>query len=260
MESIMLALTKSVPDLESVLGRAGLRCVRREAPADAMGYTLFEYAGPIVRVRLTWEKGFWDMRIADTASTLDSWYDVRLFTYLIGEQAQPDMPFAKQVTFLETHWQEITDAWSPSRRTRTVTLLEEAKKKRACTIYMVWPAAILDLDLFLKRMGLACTCRKEARFLYESMALRYADATVALQIDSRHGWRVHFADVARDPDHWYTFDAIRRYVQWPEDKKLSYAQGFEFIKANWRTIAGLFTPENAEGTHQRLREIERAAG
>jgi hypothetical protein len=247
---------KPISDLEIFLGNMGLKCVHREAPVNAMGYKLIEYAGADLRIRLVWEKGFWDFKITDTILSPEVWYDIRLFTYLFDGPAQPEMPFEDQVEYARHNWSKIIDALGPGRRVQTRIKLDAAKKERARKMYMIWPSAIRDLEFFLKKHGLACTCRKEARFLYDSMTLRYADSKIAIQMDSRHGWRVHFADMSCEPDRWFCFDSIRRLVQWPEDKKLTYAEAFEFIKTNWQKIVGLFAPEKSKETYERLHMIE----
>jgi hypothetical protein len=254
----MSTSVETISGFEAFLSEAGLKCVRREAPANAMGYKLIEFAGSNIRVRLTWEKGFWDLRVADTTIATDVWYDVRLFTYWLGGPAQSEMPFERQLEYVKNHWPEIVSAFSPNRQVQTHVRLDAAKKERARKIFAVWPTAVLDLESFLKQAGFVCTYRKEPRFAFDWMAMRYADSRIAVQMDSEQGWRVKFADVNHNPDRWYSFSSIRKFIQWPEDRKLTYAESFEFIKANWSKIVSMFAPETSKETHERLDKIEHA--
>ncbi len=222
-----------------------------------MGYRHIEYAGERVHVHLTLEKGFWDVRISDAVVATDTRYMVLLFTYLLTGSEQPKMLFEDQLHYAKQHWSEIIDAFSPSRRIKTHVRLSAAAKKRAAKLSAIWPTAVLDLESFLKHQGFKCTYRKEPHSIYDWMAMRYADSRIAVQMDSQNGWHVKFGDVTHDPDRWYSFSSIRKFIQWPEDKELTYAQAFEFIKENWSKIVDIFKPDDSKETHERLEKIER---
>src|ERR1700743_1849373 len=97
----MLTSTELISSFEAFLESVGLKCARREAPENAMGYRIIEYAGAGIVIQLTWEKGFWDLRIADGTMATNVWYDARLFTYLLGGQAQPEMSFEEQLKYVK---------------------------------------------------------------------------------------------------------------------------------------------------------------
>jgi len=222
-----------------------------------MGYRLIEYVGTEVRVRLEWEKGFWDLDLADVAVAPDVWYNIKLFTYILGGRPMPTMKFEKQLEYAKRNWGNIVGAFSQKRKVKTHVLLDAAKKERGLHLYAIWPDAVRDLELFLRENGLVRTYRKEPRFMFDSMLVRYANARIAVQMHAQKNDKdVDFADFAHVPDRWYSFDTMRRFLQWPEDKKLRYGERFVLIKENWPKIVDSFSPANTRETHKRLRQLE----
>jgi len=170
------------------------------------------------------------------------------------------MQFDEQLDYVKTHWADIGQAFGPDRRINTHVRLDAAKMDRARKVFMIWPSAVQDLEVFLRGSGLACVERKEAQVLYGAMSVKYANSMAAVRISSTNGWHIDFAGITANPNQWYPFTAIRKLLQWPNDRQLSYNEMFDFIKDNWHRIIEAFGQENIAHTIERLGEIESAQG
>jgi hypothetical protein len=171
---------------------------------------------------------------------------------LLGERPKPVMPFAEQLKYAKDHWPQIVGAFSSGAQSRNHKRLRAAIREHAGQLMEVqWPRAIRDLESFLRQQGL-----KWQRVACDPKALCYADSRIAVHISRRSEWHVAFADMIRDRDRWYGFDAIRRLVQWPDDQSMTGREMLEFIRAHWPQIVGLFVPEKSVETYERISKLE----
>jgi hypothetical protein len=255
MEPVMSTFILAASEFETFLTNAGLKCIRREAPADSCGYQHIEYAGSEFHIHLIREKGFGEIRIS-TGGANDRRYQLLLFTYLLPGAQQPEMIFENQLQYAKEHWAEIVNAFSPNRRVQTLVDLNAAAENRATKIFARWPAVVIELETFLKQQALVCTWRKKPNFVGDWKGIRYAGNQIAIEISLRDGWKIKFADVVRDPDRWYGFSTIHRLIQWPHDQRLAFVDVFKFIKINWSNIVNLFSEEKLSETRERISKIE----
>jgi hypothetical protein len=246
----------NISAFEMFLTKEGLNCLRDESPENSMGYRLIEYAAGNIGVRLELDRGFWEVKIADVAKKPDDWYQVNLFTYLFPGQREPKMSIADQLEFAVAHWPQLVTSFSPAQQGLTHARLHSARKERIRAILPVWPDLVLELEEFMKEKGLACTIRKEPKDIYGARMLQYSDANLGVRISMQDEWRIEFGDMTTEPIRWYSFRSIRRLIQWPIDRKLSFPETFEFIKVNWSEIVRRFDSLDGLETHARLNQLE----
>jgi hypothetical protein len=230
------ATPTSIKIFEHFLMNVGLKRTRDESPVDSMGYRCMEYIGDGIGIRLIRDRGFWEIKIAETSTQPDQWYHINLLTYCLPGQKQPNMSFEDQLTFAMAHWSQVVASFASGQRSRMHACLRAARTERANTLFARWPSVVLDFESFLKDQGLSCEFRKEPANMYADRTLRYANSIIRVEVSTENRWRIQFADMKVDPDNWCDFEIIRRLIQWPEDKKVNFIEKFKFIKDNWSEI------------------------
>lgn len=108
----MPASMEAISGFEAFLSSAGFECVRREPPPGSISVHHIEYASREIRVRVVHKGGVWKLEIADRGMYTDNWYEVVLFTYLLGGPRRPDMSLEEQLEYAQAHWSRIVEAFA----------------------------------------------------------------------------------------------------------------------------------------------------
>jgi len=255
-----MKLPGEITELVAFLEGQGLALLRKEGPLrSSFGNIYMEYGDERLKVEIVLDRSVWQIAVADATRPGHPYALDLLQDCFIGPPYDLLLPLPEYVRLLQRIWQDLLDAFSPSRREATHARLHRLGRARMIRILPSWCDAALKLETFLIAHGMAFQVRFAPEGSFGERLMQYADDVIGVRItcgrmDSGRHWDVAVADVARF-DTWYGISLIRCLIERTGDRTMSLDRTFEFLPENWEPIRDLFSASRRDATHARLKEL-----
>jgi hypothetical protein len=120
----------------------------------------------------------------------------------------------------------------------------------------VWPNAVTDFEVFLKKEGLVC-CEREVAQVFDNKFVQYENADIAVRVVcDRSFWVIQVADVPIRVNGWYDTAILRDLLIGSGEDVLLLPEQIKIIETNWSAILDRFSAAKREDTRARLERLE----